>query len=86
MTLDYDTKISNDADTLLTTDQLALLRKVPRSRIEKERMTGGGPPFVKDGRLVRYRLGDYRSWVASQQRHTMTDKTSTDNSSVDSSR
>lgn len=61
-----------DDDALLTTDQLAELRNVPSNRIEKERLTGDGPPFVKDGRLVRYRLGDYRAWVASRPRFTST--------------
>ena len=59
-------------DELLTTDELAALRKVPASRLHKERLTGGGPPFVKDGHLVRYRLGDYREWVRSLPRATST--------------
>ena len=59
-------------DELLTTDELAVIRKVPASRLHKERLTGDGPPFIKDGHLVRYRLGDYRSWLASKQRFTST--------------
>lgn len=62
----------SDDDTLLTTEQLATLRNVPRNRIEKERLRGDGPPFVKDGRLVRYRLGDYRAWLSSKQRFQST--------------
>lgn len=61
-----------DEDTLLTTEQLAAVRSVPPSRIEKERLKGDGPPFLKDGHLVRYRLGDYRAWLASKQRFTST--------------
>lgn len=61
-----------DDDTLLTTEQLAALRNVPRNRIEKERLRGDGPPFVKDGRLVRYRLGDYRHWLSTKQRFQST--------------
>lgn len=57
-----------DEDTLLTTEQLAAVRNVSPSRIEKERLKGDGPPFIKDGHLVRYRLGDYRAWVASMPR------------------
>ena len=61
-----------DDDTLLKTEQLADLRNVKPNRIEKERLTGDGPPFIRDGRLVRYRLGDYRAWVAGMQRFTST--------------
>lgn len=57
-----------DDDALLTTEQLSELRNVPSNRIEKERLKGDGPPFIRDGRLVRYRLGDYRAWLASKQR------------------
>lgn len=66
-----------DDDTLLTTEQLATLRNVPRNRIEKERLRGDGPPFVKDGRLVRYRLGDYRDWLATRQRFQSTSEMET---------
>jgi hypothetical protein len=61
-----------DEDTLLTTEQLAAVRNVPASRINKERLKGDGPPFIKDGNLVRYRLGDYRAWVAAMKRFTST--------------
>lgn len=64
--------MGHDDDTLITTEQLAAIRNVPVSRIEKERLKGDGPPFIKDGHLVRYRVGDYRSWVASKQRFQST--------------
>lgn len=59
-------------DTLLTTAQLAELRNVQKSRLDKERLHGDGPPFIKDGALVRYRIGDYRAWLASRPRFTST--------------
>lgn len=62
----------HDDDKLLTTGQLAELRSVPASRLNKERLTGDGPPYLKDGHLVRYRLGDYRQWIASQARFLST--------------
>jgi hypothetical protein len=64
--------MAQDDDTLITTEQLAAVRNVPASRIEKERLKGEGPPFIKDGHLVRYRLGDYRSWVAGMRRFSST--------------
>lgn len=67
--------MSNDDDALLTTQQLADFRNVPTSRIEKERLKGEGPPFIKDGHLVRYRVGDYRAWVAGKRRFSSTSET-----------
>ncbi len=64
--------MGHDDDTLLTTEQLAAVRSVPPSRIEKERLKGEGPPFLKDGHLVRYRVGDYRAWIAGKQRFQST--------------
>jgi hypothetical protein len=59
-------------DTLLDTPQLATVRNIPPGRVEKERLTGDGPPFIKDGHLVRYRWGDYRNWLAAKQRFQST--------------
>lgn len=61
-----------DDDALLTTKQLAEIRQCSASKIEKERLVGEGPPFIRDGVSVRYRLGDYRKWVAAMQRFTST--------------
>ncbi|QQS10735.1 MAG: DNA-binding protein [Rhodospirillales bacterium] len=35
------------------------------STLEKKRCTGGGPPFVKYGKAVRYRVADLRAWAAA---------------------
>lgn len=61
-----------DDDDLLDSGGIAALRNVPKSRIDKERLTGEGPPFIKDGNLVRYRKGDYRAWLAAKKRFTST--------------
>ena len=61
-----------DDDDLLDTNALAAIRHVPPSRLDKERLTGEGPPFIKDGHLVRYRRGDYRAWLAAKQRFNST--------------
>ena len=42
-----------------------------RQYLEIKRHTGGGPPYVKLARAVRYRKSDLDEWMASQLRqHT----------------
>ncbi len=36
--------------------------------LEAWAVRGGGPPFVKFGRAVRYRLSDLEAWANSQTR------------------
>jgi hypothetical protein len=43
---------------------------IPQSTLEKMRMTGRGPSFVKDGRLVIYRKQDLDAWLASRLRQS----------------
>ena len=59
-------------DDLLTPQETSdYLRTVGDRTLERWRRVGGGPPFVKIGRKVAYRLGDLRAWVAQQRReHT----------------
>lgn len=60
-------------DELLTTAELAAELKVPPSRLHKARVSGiDSPPFIKLGRLVRYRRGDIREWLASRERSSST--------------
>lgn len=33
--------------------------------LEKRRLTGDGPPFVRLGRSIRYRVSDLDDWLAS---------------------
>ena len=42
-------------DTLLTDRDLALITGRSRSTLQKDRVLGRGIPFIKIGRLVRYR-------------------------------
>ena|SRR5260370_41414208 len=55
-----DADLPHDDDELLTTEQLARALKVSESYLEKCRLRGTGPPFVKYGRTVRYRWGTAR--------------------------
>lgn len=34
--------------------------------VERDRWVGTGVPFIKIGRLVRYRKSDIRAWLAAQ--------------------
>src|SRR5690349_25113283 len=47
--------IPTDPEALLSTEEVAWIRRQSPRTIEKERLTGGGCPFVKLGRSVRYR-------------------------------
>jgi hypothetical protein len=38
------------------------------SYLEKLRVVGGGPPFIKVGKAVRYKLADLDTWLAEQKR------------------
>jgi len=62
---DEDIAQRND-DELLTTEQLAAEWNVPPSRLNKERLVGGGCPYIKLGHLVRYRRKDARLYVESR--------------------
>lgn len=53
-------------DALWNESQCAEFRGCAVSSIQKERLRGDGPPFVKMGRLVRYRPKDVRDWIAKQ--------------------
>ncbi|MEY9575112.1 putative DNA-binding transcriptional regulator AlpA [Bradyrhizobium diazoefficiens] len=36
------------------------------SFLEKLRVVGGGPPFIKVGKAVRYKLSDVDTWLAAR--------------------
>ena len=54
----------------LAEETASLLKSNPRT-LERWRSIGTGPPFVKIGRRVAYRLSDLQAWLAQQtRRHT----------------
>jgi predicted DNA-binding transcriptional regulator AlpA len=53
-------------EPLWTEEQCAQHRGCSKSSLQKERVRGDGPPFVKIGRMVRYRPEDVREWIARQ--------------------
>ena len=60
-------------DELLTTQQAAAYLVLSPRTLEKWRVTGEGPPFVKLGRRVAYRREDLREWVESRRRASTSD-------------
>jgi excisionase family DNA binding protein len=51
---------------LLNQGEAAKLLRLSTRTLERLRLTGGGPCYVKCGRSVRYRESDLESWI--QQR------------------
>jgi excisionase family DNA binding protein len=51
---------------LLTQRDAATLLRLSERTLERLRVTGGGPVFVKAGRLVRYRQADLENWIESR--------------------
>jgi excisionase family DNA binding protein len=45
------------------TTEAAKILGLSKSTLEKARLYGGGPPFLKLGRLVKYRPADLDDWL-----------------------
>ena len=54
-----------DLEPLLSTPDVARITGRSVSTLEKDRLFGTGPAFVKIGRLVKYRPRDVREWLQS---------------------
>jgi predicted DNA-binding transcriptional regulator AlpA len=57
------TPINNQA---CDTRAAAALLGLAEQTLRKLRSTGGGPPFVKLGRAVRYRPSDLEAWLSAR--------------------
>jgi hypothetical protein len=55
----------SDFEPLLSTADVARITGRAVSTLEKDRLFGSGPAFVKIGRLVKYRPCDLRAWLQS---------------------
>jgi excisionase family DNA binding protein len=51
---------------LLTQREAATLLRLSERTLERLRVAGGGPVYVKAGRLVRYREADLEEWITSR--------------------
>jgi predicted DNA-binding transcriptional regulator AlpA len=54
--------------TLLTQRDAATLLALSVRTLERLRVSGFGPRFMKAGKAVRYREADLEAWVAAQSR------------------
>jgi predicted DNA-binding transcriptional regulator AlpA len=52
-------------DPLLDDRDLERLTGGKRSTWQKRRLSGNGPPFIKLGRLARYRQSEFSAWLAA---------------------
>jgi hypothetical protein len=52
---------------LFNQDVVAAIRDCSLATIERDRWAGTGVPFIKTGRLVRYRKTDIRTWLDQHQ-------------------
>lgn len=66
LTNTHDGYAPQDPDALLTEQQAATLLGVSVRGLQGWRLRGGGPSFVKCGRLVRYRRRDLTAWMDSR--------------------
>lgn len=54
--------------------ELAVSLGITARALQAWRSRGGGPKFVRVGRLVRYRQSDVESWLADQARANTSDE------------
>jgi predicted DNA-binding transcriptional regulator AlpA len=59
-------------DPLLSDQDVARITGRARSTLQKDRVSGTGIPFVRIGRLVRYRASDVQSYIADLATHRST--------------
>ena len=67
MQADLLTGVAVDPEALLDQASVARLLGATEKFLEARRVRGGGPPFVKVGRLCRYRRADVLAWIESRR-------------------
>jgi excisionase family DNA binding protein len=55
---------------ILTTPEAAAYTRMSKPTLERWRLTGDGPIYVKLGKAVRYRRADLDAWLASKLIHS----------------
>jgi predicted DNA-binding transcriptional regulator AlpA len=59
---------------LSTVEELANRLRMSTSALNKWRLLGIGPKYIKTGRLVRYRSSDVTQWMDEQARASTSDQ------------
>lgn len=59
--------MSSHSDTRLDTRATSTYTGLSESHLEKLRVYGGGPPFLKLGRRVVYDRGDIDAWLSARR-------------------
>ena len=59
--------------TLLKTKDAATRLGLSKSTLEKLRLTGGGPVFIKRGKSVFYTESDLADWIHANRRRSTSD-------------
>ena len=59
---------------LVDTKKAAVIVNQSESQLNKLRLTGQGPEYVKLGRSVRYEVEALERWIASRRRSSTSDK------------
>jgi predicted DNA-binding transcriptional regulator AlpA len=54
-------------DRLLSRSEVELNFGLSRRFLEVSAVRGDGPPMIKIGRSVRYRVGDLREWIEARK-------------------
>ena len=62
-------------EDLLLQDRVARILVVEEKTLETWRSRGGGPRFIKVGRLVRYRMSDVRAFIDAGARASTSERT-----------
>ena len=59
-------------DELLTSPEVAKIRKTTVGALAQERFNGTGPRYIRDGRRIRYRASDIRAYLDANTVETRT--------------
>jgi len=59
---------------LLTQSEAACELRLSERTLERLRLTGDGPKFIKASRRVLYRLEDLETWIASRVRSSTSER------------
>jgi predicted DNA-binding transcriptional regulator AlpA len=61
---------STAARRMLDTLEAATYAGLGKSTLDKFRLTGGGPTYIKVGKRVVYDISDLNDWLASRRRQS----------------